>query len=510
MPGSATLQGSEFVGHVFVVADGPARDADHRYLLGLWRRCCDQFGITEEIPDHSHDPPDDLASAPGPGGVLAARRSTGPGMHQMVLRRLPDVFCLAVLRAPAATDGLGWLELDAQWSSVLRQPTSGVIGSSRILQARLADPAGVPAVTDALGAVVRVAVPATGAPKGWWKSGTVLDVSPSDRFAVWEVSDQPVPPATWNGRAHRRIVVVAPAGGDAALSAWTWSRGDPEITPFARYLLHAAKARYELRVWETGQGFRRLRADTDEVVAALLRMVSDASEAGRAPDRPELMAASVRLVGLQAGELGLVDRSTRLREMRRTVAIAAANMTSYAPDDQPGGLFADDRMLVSWLDRQLDHDATYLEAARDRAREVGALTDQLVQRGQQRRQELFNLGLTGIVGAILMVLAAIGSLRYTVPVPAPVKPAVVGALGAFAILVSMVVLRVVVPERRWTWLAVCVATALLGAAVAWIATSALALGNVAVPGVSWVWGGVGAVGGFLIAVVVTMMGRMRQ
>ncbi|MGH3566598.1 MAG: CATRA conflict system CASPASE/TPR repeat-associated protein [Pseudonocardia sp.] len=214
----------------------------------------------------------------------------------------------------------------------------------------------------------------------------------------------------------------------------------------ARYLLHAAKARYELRVWEAGQGFRALRGETDEAVGSLLRLVDDTAGTGRDPDRSELMAAAARLVRLQARELGLVDRATRLREMRRTVAIAASNMTAHAGQDQSGGLFAEDRELVGWFDRQLDHDATYLEAALERARAVTALSDQLIQRGLQRRQERFNLGLSGVVGAVLMVLAAIQSLGY---------------------------------------------------------------GGIA-PGVTWAWGGLGAAVGLVVAVTITALGRVRS
>ncbi len=74
--------------------------------------------------------------------------------------------------------------------------------------------------------------------------------------------------------------------------------------------------------------------------------------------------------------------------------------------------------LAGWRSESLDDDATYLEAAQERTRQVGVLTDQLVQRGQQRRQERFNLGLTGVIGAILRSLAAIQSLAVDGAAPA--------------------------------------------------------------------------------------------
>jgi len=87
-----------------------------------------------------------------------------------------------------------------------------------------------------------------------------------------------------------------------------------------------------------------------------------------------------------------------------------------------------------------------------------------------------------------------------------------GALGAFALLASLVVLRIAVPERHWTWLAACAATALLGAAVAWVVVAAqsVADGGVVAPGVPWAWGGLGAVVGLVVAVTSTALGRVRR
>ncbi|WP_158854843.1 CATRA conflict system CASPASE/TPR repeat-associated protein [Saccharothrix deserti] len=185
----------------------------------------------------------------------------------------------------------------------------------------------------------------------------------------------------------------------------------------------------------------------------------------------ELVAAVRELTSLQARELGLIDRTTRLREMCRTVDIATANLVAFVGDEL-GGLFADDRELAGWFVHRLDDDATYLEATLQRAAQVGALLDQFVQRSRQRRQESINLGLTGFVGAVLMSLAAIQSLQYTVPLPAAVKPAVVAALGGLALLVSLIVLRIVVPDRRWSRVLVHAGAGVVCGAFGWIAGAA--------------------------------------
>ena len=131
--------------------------------------------------------------------------------------------------------------------------------------------------------------------------------------------------------------------------------------------------------------------------------------------------------------------------MRRTVEIAARNMAAYAGPEEPTGLVADDAALASWTVRQLDNDATYLEAALDRARSVATLFDQLVRRGMQDRRERFNLGLTGIVGAVLMALAAMQSLKLEFTLPKPLLGGVVCGLAAVALLVPILLLRLAAP-----------------------------------------------------------------
>jgi len=89
------------------------------------------------------------------------------------------------------------------------------------------------------------------------------------------------------------------------------------------------------------------------------------------------------------------------------------------------------------------------------------------------RQEQFNLGLAGLVGTILMVLAAIQSLDYTVPLPHLVEPAVIAVLGSLALLTTLVVLRIAVPDRPWP-LGLLSGIATTHAAIAWVVVAATA------------------------------------
>ncbi|SEQ84265.1 CATRA conflict system CASPASE/TPR repeat-associated protein [Streptomyces radiopugnans] len=492
--------------HLFVLTGGAHRDGALALLAEVWDKCGTVLGMTDPVERTgvAVQPESGWESligttATGTAGLLAARARPGVGVRQAALRRERDVLCLSVMLAPAAEEGLGWAELDTQWSAVLpagdalegRPRGRGVLGVARLYLARLAEPGvrPVPEPDRPLAVAVQARTPADPAVSDGWPYG---GVAVSRGFAVWEAS------AARDARLERRFVVVAAHDHDRELTAWTWTTRARELPPLGKYLLHAARLRYQLRVWSAAGSAGRLRDAADTAVTELLEQTAAPHGPGREAD---LLRATRALVGLQARERGLVDRSTRSREMARTVEIAAANLAALgdsSPDGPtPGGPFADDRALAEWFGRRLDDESTYLEATLRRCEQVGAFADQLLQRARQRRQETVNLGLTGAVGAVLMSLTAVQALQYTIPLPGPVKPAVVTALGALTLLVSLVVLRVVVPERRWTAALVRLGAAALGAALAWTAVSATG----GATGVGWTWAGAGAgaVAGFAAA-----------
>lgn len=528
------LQAEALGVHVFVATGGEHRHDALAFLKELWDSCGEALGMRDPVRrvGVGTDPPggwgdhllaprsrtDATSAARGPmtaRGLIAARTKPGPGVWQAALRREHDALCLSVMLAPDPGDGLDWAELDARWSGIVRaaeataaatgRSREGVLGTARLCLARLADPADHPAgepagaipeapsadPTGPLTALVRARTPAAAsAPDGWPYRGVVVPQG----FAVWEASDAA------DAREERRLVVIAAHDRDPELTAWTWTTRARELPPLGRYLRHAAKLRHQLRVWAAAEDTISLRARTDAVISELLRRTAATR---RGPRRTaELLDAAHALTDLQARERGLVDRSTRIREMARTVEITAANLASLSGDPALGGPYADDRALSDWFAQRLDDEATYLEAALRRCEQVGTLVDQLIQRDLQRRQETFNLGLTGAVGAILMSLAAVQSLQYTVPLPGVVKPAVVTALGALALLASLVVLRVVVPDRQWSLALVRLSVGALGGAVAWVVVSAVG-GDDVTPGWTAAWAGLGAV----LSVAAAVAGR---
>lgn len=379
------LQGYELVAHVFVAADVSSDGADYRFVVELWHRCVAAFGLTETVAFAPAEPPGEVSSTVDDEQLLAARESLVGGLHQVVLRQVHDVLCLSLVCALSAASG--WAELDAQWRALQAPPTPGVLGAVRILQARLADAAAgldVAALTPAV-------VERSGVPASWWRSGVLRPEPPLGPFTVWEAVDDAAGQRSRDGRADRCVAVVAPHERDAQLSAWTWSRGDRALTPFARYLMHAAKLRYELRV-RAASPAGALRRRIDEAVVRLEPVV----EAGGAVEAVAAESARADLAGLLASGRRVADRARRLAELRITAQIAAQNMAAHAGHDQAEGLFADDRDVAAWLDQQIDRDLAYLEGPAEAARQTaGALpngitvrTPRPVERGATRVAEL--------------------------------------------------------------------------------------------------------------------------
>lgn len=286
---------------------------------------------------------------------------------------------------------------------------------------------------------------------------------------MWEADD----PAG-DRRMDRCLAVVAPAGRDRDLSAWTWSSGGPEMPPLASYLLEAAVLRHHLREGRLHVRSGSGRAQAEELISRVTTTMGDVRDSGRIPDPRELDTISVPLLRLQAEELGLLRRAAELRGRRHSVAIATRNMAAYTGDGQAAGLFADDRDLARWLDRELDNEAVRLDLTRQQAVAAAALTDQLVQRGLQQRQERVALVVTAVLGAVLMALAAIQSLQFTFPIADPLKPAAVATLTTGALLLPAVSLPYPARSRRWLLAVVVSAGALFGASCGWLVAAAVA------------------------------------
>ena len=504
---------------------GPDREQAYAHLQRLWSACRDVLGMSGAIGPL--ELPTELQASPVPAGdpcPLAARERPGAAIEQALVLRVHDVLSLVVMLAPQPFSRRGWRELDLSWSAASGDPVPGpVLGEARLYLALLGGDhsggtadgpgggsgpgtAGGGHLISAAEREVRAAMPASPhAPEQWWRRGAAT----RQGFALWEAS------AAGDSRVQRRLAVIAAEKQETGLDEWVWTRGDAAVPAFGRYLLHAAKVRYELRVHAGGQAVRQLRNEADARVDGLLGLLAQQEEPGSVPpDEETLIAASTQLLAVQAGSAGLVQAVTRLREMRRTVQIATANMAAaLGPFSAEAGPLADDRALADWFARRLDDDALYLEAARERTRDVAAVTTTVVQhrlqqrqeRLQQRqergrqRQERFNLLQTAIIGAVIMVLTAVQALGYQLPLPGPVKPPVIAALGAMALLLASIVVRLALSSGRQplAWVSYA-AAGLTVATLGWLAVTGISLEilhKLAAPVTTWIVAAIGCAAG---------------
>lgn len=352
------LADQELVVHVFAPTDGPHSKRAYHQILGIWDRCRNVLGMVDEIPSTglpTRLPPDADALKPGrPAAAIEDRAAN----YQAIVRREHDVVNLSMaFAAPLDTPSRrlrigsasppGWVEFDRWWDELAAAGTDALLGVVRVCQAKFAGRP-IPPLAE-IAHEVRAVLPGADHVPYWWQRGWTTE----DGFAVWEVSPD-------DGQAgRRRVVVIAPEDRDAELSAWTWSQGDPALPPLGRYLMHAAKLRYQARVRGDGEQLRRLIDGANDHVAqvraALERESSDPAA----------------LLGLRLDEADLTSAARDVRTMRRTVEIAADNMT-----DALAAPFGSDRRLSDWLAGQLGDDAEYLEAARETAREFGRLARQ--------------------------------------------------------------------------------------------------------------------------------------
>ncbi|MEU6553423.1 CATRA conflict system CASPASE/TPR repeat-associated protein [Streptomyces sp. NPDC046915] len=348
----------ELVVHVFAPAQGPHADQAYQQLHAIWQRCRDGLAMINQIPETGL--PTVLPTAAGtlPAGRPAAAIEDRTGEYQAIVRREHDVVNLsmvfgAVFDTPSrrlrigSASPPGWIEFDRWWDELAALGTDALLGVVRVCQAKFADrPA--PSL-DASAHAVRAVLPGADHIAYWTQRGWTTE----DGFAVWEASGD-------DEQAARRVVVLAPEEQDAELSAWTWSQGDPDMPPLARYLMHAAKLRYQARVRGDGEQLKCLVDQVNDLV-------------GRVRSALETPTGDVRaLARLRLAEADLTLAATDVRTMRRTVEITAANMTAALAEP-----FRTDRRLAEWLARQLDDDAEYLAAAAEKARQIGQLARHL-------------------------------------------------------------------------------------------------------------------------------------
>ncbi|MFI1646012.1 CATRA conflict system CASPASE/TPR repeat-associated protein [Streptomyces avidinii] len=347
----------QFVAHLVLPADGPAADAAHRGLVEIWRGCTTLLHLTDPVPGTGLPPmPPGTPDGLPPGGEHAVAALQHPAAHsQVILRRHHDVLLLSVALAPpeaAAPVGpapsvpwLWWRILDHQWEALVGAHLPYAIGESRIYLARVDAREQVASADPALHRALDEVLP--DAARG--RHGQYPGVRLSASLALWENLPEP------DERALRRFVLAVRQDADPEASAWIWSDGGSTVPPLARYLLHAAKLRYQLLVWQRDGQARRLRETIDLLVPQV--RVPGAVRRAKAEQLREYRRDAMLL-------------RSGLRDMRRTAEIAADNLgraLDLAGPCERGGPFADDLELAHSFVERLEDEVAYLAAAASRA-----------------------------------------------------------------------------------------------------------------------------------------------
>lgn len=351
----------QFVAHLFAPTRAPDATTAFRALDEIWRGCSLQLRMTDPIPGTSL--PSLLYgiwdTLPADGEVALAAMERPGANCQAVLRLHHDLLNLSVAVAPpeAAEPELSpsgeaawpwWRAFDRQWSMITAPYARHLVGEARLYLARVDTDAWSPDATPALYQRLSPLLPAdTADPRGQSAAVTL-----PGGLTLWETS------IGSDERALRRFVLAIAPDADAVASDWVWSAGDPAIPPLARYLLHAAKIRFELRVWRRDTQARELRESLNTLTAELARL--GAPE----PAKAELLRLSQRSARLLHADL---------RDLRHTVEIATGNLGRAFDLNgllAPGSPFADDASLARSLLEQLDDEVGYLGRATERAEQV--------------------------------------------------------------------------------------------------------------------------------------------
>ncbi|MEU7867260.1 CATRA conflict system CASPASE/TPR repeat-associated protein [Dactylosporangium sp. NPDC049140] len=452
-----------------------------------------RLGLTEEIEPH----PAQLRAAvpfdhPGRLRVLGARGAgAGPQVEQAYAYQLHDVIGLALMRAPNR-DAAEWAALEpaARPGDAIGQATVylGLLGDR--------DAPTTHGAAVALGRRLRGLVP--GGERGW--PGTACGFPAG--ITAWDVS-----PGGGDGTG-RRLLVLAPERAEDAVDRWVWLDDGPGLPPFALYLLHAAKLRYERAVLVRElPALRRNLAAANEESAALSGVLGS----DRGSDR--LLAAATRLTDLQTRADGLVDSLARVRTLARTVETAQANLAAVLPQpvyEGDGGPLGDDRRIAGWTAGQLRSEETYLDAATARAGALLGTVTAVVDTGLRARDDGRTLMQTSIIGGLLVALAAVQSLNYAVDLPGPLMGPLILLLTALAMWLPSAVLQVGRAGRvpaGWAPLGVLL-LALTAAAAGWTAVTGawLVRGGPAPPWASVVT----AVGAATVAAAAALAYRRRK
>lgn len=343
----------ELVVHVFAPLRGPSVQRAYDRVRTIVDGCREQLRLTEPLsgtglPTALPPQPPTLGD-----GLLAGIQDRAADL-QAIVRREHDVLVFSMvfatpldtperrLRIGSAAPN-GWVEFHRWWSQLAGEPSWPLLGVVLIDQAKH------PAPRDGGAALATTAPHHVGDAPGW----PLRPPLARGGFAVWESTGA-------GDRADRRLVALASPEKDAQLSAWTWSDGSQRMPALGRYLMHAAKLRFQSRVLGEGEALAELRERAEERMGRLQELLRT-GPSGTAEEREELDE-------LRAEEAALLRTIRELRTMARTVEIVVANMNRSLPDPLPH-----DAALAGLLPDRIADELAFTDTVRANAEGMRAL-----------------------------------------------------------------------------------------------------------------------------------------
>jgi len=252
---------------------------------------------------------------------------------------------------------VAWTNLELAWAEAVADLSpEDVLGEARIFLALLPWPSGAGSAHDNDATdmrvlnLVRAAIPEPSG-DGWWQRWDAIGFHSPDGRAedvlMWEIG-----PGAGDERSLRRLAAVAPARSEHQADPFPWTNSDGMPGPLTRHLMHAARLRYQIRVFDDGKRLRQLR---DELGLFVKNLSGEA-----AAEREQL---SARLPPAYEAAITVRAELAATRHTIDTIDADLRNALSLPVSGSGSGALNEDRHLATRFGQRLDDETTQLDAA---------------------------------------------------------------------------------------------------------------------------------------------------
>jgi len=364
---SPGLTAPALLAHVFLAHGRHQAQAARDCQRDLWDDVVRRFSLGQSIPGLDAPRLLSTAAAVPAGGfaLLAAAECEAPSVWQASAWAADGLLGLTVMMAPdRLRDCAGaWRDLEEAWAEVTAAIAPELLlGESRIFLA-LAEPPEPPETAEPVAELVRAAAPEP-SPSLWWRHWDTVPLSPGGErqderrgeepadLLLWEIG----PDSAADTRVVRRLIAIAPTAAERQADRFLWTAGDAGPSPLTQYLTHAARLRYQVRVFDDGAFPRQLRDDLGALVDDLPGQLGP----GQAVAADQLEARLRHALAMAIALRG------RLEAMLRVIGVVAENMrlaVDWPAAAAGSGPLSEDRRLVAWFGLRLEDEIALLAGA---------------------------------------------------------------------------------------------------------------------------------------------------